>query len=84
MDKFPKDKEEILRINVHVIGASEEVNEEITTVKVHFNGSCDTDWFKGTILPGAVDVQKYKKNELLSLCATYELHGVDYTGASCK
>src|SRR5574344_1172539 len=84
MSRLPKDKEEVLRINVHVIGSTEEVNGEVTTVRVSFNGSCSTDWFKGTILPGAVDVQRYGKNGLLSLCATYELNGEDYTGASCS
>lgn len=84
MITFPKDTEEILRITVHVIGSTEEVDGEVTTVRVHFNGSCSTDWFTGTILPGAVDVQRYKKSELLSLCATYELEGEDYEGVSCK
>ena len=84
MIKLPKDKEEVLCISVHVTNSTEEVNGEVTTVRVNFNGSCSTDWFKGAILPGAVDVQRYGKNGLLSLCATYELNGEDYTGAFCS
>lgn len=50
---------------------------------VSFGGSCDNDYFKGTVLPGALDRQM-DDGGLSTLSARYTLSGVDSRGDSCR
>lgn len=75
---------EILAIDV--VCTSTELRKEIGTWRqtaILFHGSNDTDFFTGTILPGAEDVQEHDNGRLLSLRADYTLKGTDYLGQEC-
>lgn len=49
-----------------------------------FDGYVDAPFFKGEILPGACDTQKYLKNEKGMLSARYMLTGKDDSGTDTK
>ena len=51
---------------------------------IPFGGWVDSELFKGTILPGAVDVQVENAAGIRHMCARYMFEGVDYTGAKCR
>ena len=60
-----------------VAGAEEQVNF------VRFHGTADSDWFRGTVLPGAVDCQRQADGEPFTLSARYVMEGTDCTGSAC-
>ena len=61
--------------------ATERDNECAAGYKA-FGGYCDTDFFKGEVLPGGFDNMK-KENGISTLSAIYILKGVDNKGDSC-
>lgn len=77
-------KREILTIDVHVTGAEMRKEGRESQQAVFFTGSCDNEYFKGTILPGAEDVQDYVDGQVKKLRADYTLEGVDHEGDHCR
>lgn len=49
-----------------------------------FGGVVDTPFFSGLIQPGAVDVQRWRGEQIVRLCADYVICGHDYTGTPCS
>lgn len=49
-----------------------------------FHGSCDSDFFKGKILPGGVDTQKCEDGQACFLSARYIMQGTDSNGDRCS
>lgn len=47
---------------------------------IHFEGSCDNEYFKGTILDHGIDTQIITPENYTTLSARYILSGYDYTG----
>lgn len=84
MEEFLLDREEILNIDVHIHDVKEEKAGDMTEVRIYFGGSCSTPYFNGKIIGEGVDVQKYRKDEQISICADYTLSGYDQDGRKCK
>ncbi len=78
------DREEILTINVKLSGSSMKHEGMYNIMTVPFTGTADSKWFRGTILPGAADVQKRRLWKTVRFCADYTLEGADYTGEKCR
>ena len=51
---------------------------------ITFGGRCDCDFFRGEILSGGVDTQRYLTGEPGRLSARYMLSGVDSEGAPTR
>ncbi len=49
-----------------------------------FDGTIDSDIFKGEVLPGGVDVQVTDPSGIRRLCAKYLLKGIDMDGKECS
>ncbi len=82
---FLEGKKEILTIQVFITGS--EVPEQRADYEervVYFTGYCDNEYFKGTILPGAKDVQNRIGDSTAVLRAEYALYGTDYEGNVCE
>lgn len=82
--EFLRGHREILCIHVHITGSREKQAGEETVCYVYFEGECETEYFKGRILPGAVDEQHYRQGQQVSICASYELEGQDCKGDACR
>ncbi len=78
-------RREVLRVDVTLTGHTlEEPEPGYTILTLPFTGFADSPWFRGTILPGAADVQRRRNGEIERLCADYWLEGCDFTGAACR
>lgn len=75
---------EVLTIDVNLTGTSVTRKGICSRVAVTFCGSADSPYFKGTILPGAVDVQNRIGKKTFRFCADYTLEGVDFAGEKCR
>lgn len=51
---------------------------------VCFGGNASSRFFKGTVMPGAADMQIHNKNKPTELSARYILEGVDCENNNCK
>ena len=76
---------EILAITITDANVSAMVNsgKDRAAGMVSFSGRCDNSYFKGEVLPNAVDNQK-NENGVATLSARYMLRGVDNRGDSCQ
>lgn len=74
---------EILTIEVCIKHALEVKGKSAEVVMITFDGNCDSENFKGKILPGGVDTQKEFYPEKRTLSARYMLEGVDKVGKLC-
>ena len=76
--------QEILTINVKVTGIYEVKGKSGEAVIINFDGDCDSEYFKGIVLPGGVDTQKevYPENRMIS--ARYILEGTDSEGKKSR
>ncbi|MCM1252639.1 MAG: alpha/beta fold hydrolase [Clostridium sp.] len=85
MLNFLKGKREILTVQVFITG-SETLEKRIDDKEnvIYFTGYCDNEYFKGTILPGAKDVQTRTGDGAAELRAEYTLYGTDYEGNVCN
>lgn len=81
---FLAGRREVLTIDVKLTKISPELHGLESILTIPFTGIASGDLFTGTILPGAVDVQKRSGLKVQRLCATYTLEGKDYTGAPCR
>lgn len=84
MKQFLLGKREVLTVDVRVTGRRMLERGWNNTVSLPFEGTCDGPYFKGTILPGAADVQRRNGLKAVEFTADYQLAGKDYTGANCK
>lgn len=81
---FLKRQAEVLTVDIHLTGHDIDVDGVYTTVTLPFTGRCDTEYFRGEVLPGASDVQKRKGTTAIEFNANYVLSGKDYTGQECR
>ena len=73
-----------MTIQVFVTGAEElEPLDGARRTAVYFTGYCDCDLFRGTIQPGAVDLQTHTDGGETVLHAEYTLSGLDAKGNAC-
>lgn len=74
----------VLSVDVVLTGFTREEQGEETVLTIPFGGVIQTPFFSGMIQPGAVDIQRWRGQEIVRLCADYIIKGTDYTGASCQ
>lgn len=76
---------EILAITITDANVSSSVNcgSDRSSNLVSFSGHCENDYFKGDVLPGALDNQR-SEDGISTLSARYMLRGVDNRGDSCQ
>lgn len=82
--EFLKGHKEILRIRVSIADCEESYMGEETLRRIYFGGTSESGYFKGRILPGAVDEQRFIGEKMISIRAAYELEGRDGSGADCR
>ncbi len=82
--QFLLGKKEILTIDVRITGSVTDKKGENGCRTVFFAGSSESEYFRGTILPGAEDVQKLADGHPVSYRADYTLEGVDCEGRQCR
>lgn len=58
-------------------------NDSVLVNMVNFSGYAESEYFKGYILPGAVDTQTILADGSTHLSARYMLKGIDQNGDSC-
>ncbi len=81
--EFIKGHKEMLLIRVRITGSEEKKAGEETIRFIYFSGTSENKYFKGCILPGAVDEQHFIGDDMVSICAVYELEGQDSAGNDC-
>ena len=84
MKQFLMDRREVLTINVRLTGSKILRKGLINRVELPFTGTAGGPYFKGTILPGANDVQDRIGRKPFKFRADYTLDGKDYTNVPCK
>lgn len=78
------EREEILTIRAKLGQASMKHEGLYNIMTIPFTGDADSRWFKGTIQPGAADVQRRKLWKTVRFCADYTLVGTDCVGKPCS
>lgn len=74
----------VLSVDVVLTDCIREERGEETVLTIPFGGTVNTPFFQGMVQPGAADVQRWKNEKILRLCADYVLKGTDYTGTPCQ
>ena len=74
---------EIMTINVIIDGEQTVKGKKGESCMILFHGTADGPYFKGTILPSAVDTQKEFYGSPRTLSARYTFKGTDFEGNSC-
>ena len=82
--EFINQKVEVLTVNVHVTGHTMEIKRGTSRVTLPFEGSAESRFFHGKIMPGAADIQDRKGMRTIRFCASYTINGQDYAGADCN
>lgn len=75
---------EILTLIILVGSAFQVKNDTVSINMVNFSGYAESPYFRGDILPGAVDTQTYLPGGKSRLSARYMLEGIDGNGDSCR
>lgn len=75
---------EILRLHINLTEINEVVSDDIIAKMLLFDGTCEGDYFNGSILNGGVDTQMIKKDGSGTLSARYMLKGMDCKGNPCQ
>lgn len=83
MRQFLTEREEILTIRVVITRCESKETGEVKKNDVFFTGYCDTDYFRGAIVPEGCDKQEYLEGEQPKLRAEYTLLGNDCNGENC-
>lgn len=78
------EKKELFSINVYLDDYQSVENGKDKVCMILFHGDCECDFFKGEILPGGADTQKFFRNEQPLLSARYILKGTDKSGNPTK
>lgn len=85
MKMFLAGKKEYLTIQVFTTEQNiVEKSDTYQKTEIYFTGYCDNELFKGSILPGAVDVQEYENGGPKLIRADYTLEGIDQNNEHCK
>lgn len=74
---------EVLKICIRITQMQEVRNENVIARMILFDGTANSRFFQGRVLPGGVDAQTESGNKI-ELSARYMLEGIDDTGAACK
>lgn len=82
--EFVRGGTNVLSVDVVLTGVTKEEKDGETVLTLPFGGVINTPFFSGLIQPGAADVQHWKGQNPIRLCADYTLKGTDYTGAACS
>ncbi len=82
--QFLLGRREQLTIPIIITRVEEEGKADYKEVRIYFTGYCDTELFRGTVLPGGCDTQKHFEDGTISICADYTLEGVDQEGQNCR
>lgn len=72
-----------LTIKISITDIFEVSGGSCSSRMILFKGDAASDFFKGTIMPGAVDTQ-IKSNGITHLSARYTLDGFDSSGNKCR
>ena len=72
--------EKLFDIHIHITGFNQVKNSDITVNFINFDGFCESPFFKGKIVEGGVDTQKFEKGKTGTLSARYILKGKDNNG----
>ncbi len=75
--------EKIMSVDVRITNCSSVCFEDKSVCMLGFEGSAQSEYFEGEILPFACDTQKYSDSSK-SLSARYMLKGRDLTGNECS
>ena len=75
---------EILRLYINLTEINEVVSDEITAKMLLFDGTCQGEYFNGTILNGGVDTQLILPDGTGTLSARYIVEGHDCKGHACR
>lgn len=67
-------------INIRITGFNQVKSPKATVNCITFDGSCDAPFFKGTVVEGGVDTQKFEEGKTGTLSARYILKGKDQNG----
>ena len=67
-------------INVHITGFNQVKSAKATVNCITFDGFCEAPFFKGKIIEGGVDTQKFEEGKTGTLSARYILKGTDKNG----
>lgn len=76
--------EEILTIYVKIEDAVNINGRTCDINMIRFTGYAESEYFKGEILPGGVDLQSCRTGENNQLSARYILEGYDIEGKRCR
>ena len=74
---------ELMTIHVIIDGEQTVKGKNGESCMILFHGTADGPYFRGTILPSAVDTQKEFYGKPRTLSARYTFKGTDYEGNSC-
>ena len=74
----------VLTIHVEIRESMDVQGNNESVCMLCFDGTAESPYFTGKILPGGVDTQKYPKGKQGHLSARYMLEGQDLTGAACR
>ena len=75
---------EILTLIIFISNVFQVRNDSVLVNMVNFSGYAEGEYFKGYILPGAVDTQTIQPDGSTHLSARYMLKGIDQNGDSCQ
>ncbi len=82
--QFLLGRREVLTVPIIITRTEEEGKTDYKEVRIYFTGYCDTEFFRGTVLPGGCDTQKHFEDGTISIRADYTLEGVDKEGKNCR
>ena len=75
---------EILTLIIFISNIFQVENDSVLVNMVSFSGYAEGEYFKGNILPGAVDTQTVLPDGSTHLSARYMLKGIDQNKDSCR
>ena len=74
----------ILTLKIRLLDTHEVASDRVKIVQIPFEGTAEGEYFRGDILPGAVDTQTVYPDGTGRLSARYTLSGIDPEGMPCK
>lgn len=82
--QFLADMKEILTFSVIITHCETETVGDTLKKDVYFTGYCDTEYFRGVIVPEGCDRQEYIQGVQTKIKAEYTLQGMDCEGEGCS
>lgn len=80
--KYPQG--EIIRLMIDITGSQALQGKNAKAELIFFEGTTETKWFRGDVLPGGVDTQMENIGATRTLSARYMLEGTDDVGKKCR